>query len=47
MKNLKCQIEKKRKEMILKAEKYGLSSKSVVQVSQELDQLIYQYQKNR
>lgn len=31
--------------MILKADKYGLSSKTVVQVSQELDQLINEYQK--
>lgn len=47
MEKLKEQIERKRKEMILEADKNGLSSKKVIQVSQELDQLIFEYQKMR
>ncbi|MBP3038402.1 aspartyl-phosphate phosphatase Spo0E family protein [Bacillaceae bacterium Marseille-Q3522] len=38
------EIQKKRKEMITCAEKNGFTSKETVYYSQELDQLIYQYQ---
>ena len=37
---LEFQIEKKRKEMILLSELYGLNSLKVIKVSQELDLLI-------
>lgn len=42
---LKEEIEKKRKEMIIAVNKNGLSSNTVVRLSQELDVLIYKYQK--
>jgi Spo0E like sporulation regulatory protein len=39
-------IEKKRKEMIALAKKYGLMAPEIVKVSKELDQLIIIYQKS-
>lgn len=44
---LEKQINEKRKEMIEKANKHGLSSNVVIRISQELDKLIYKYQYER
>lgn len=46
MDSLKRKIEQKRKEMYEKAEKYGMASKEVLQISQELDVFINKKQKS-
>ncbi|PWA13352.1 hypothetical protein DCC39_00200 [Pueribacillus theae] len=42
---LKREIEAKRKKMIAAAKRYGFQSKRTIRISQELDKLIFLYQK--
>ncbi|KAB2337296.1 aspartyl-phosphate phosphatase Spo0E family protein [Cytobacillus depressus] len=45
-KKLLLQIQEKRENMINSANKYGYTSETTIRCSQELDQLIYEYQLN-